>query len=242
MPVFVACPDCENHFKVKDELVGRKIRCPKCAAVLTVADEEESAAPRSNSGEEPRSRFKPRKKPAGRRGLLIGLVGGGVLLLFLGVGLVGLVLYLRQSGKGGADASTRGPDTTNRGVDTTNRVSDAGTRIPDAGIPALRGVADNPKVTEENFDRVKKEMSREQAEAILGPGEKIPRTEIYKILQQPTPARVTDKTTVVKWKNGGDTILLEWTADGGLVWSSYVRDQGPGKPPKSRGLGFPRLE
>jgi hypothetical protein len=108
--------------------------------------------------------------------------------------------------------------------------------------PGLHSIADNSKVTEENFDRVKKEMSLEQVEAILGPGERIPRTEIYKILHQPTPKKVTDKTTVVKWKNGGDTIILEWVADGTIVWNSYVRDQGQGKPPLSRGLGFPRLQ
>jgi hypothetical protein len=91
-------------------------------------------------------------------------------MLFLGLGAVGLILYLRQGGKVGLDT----------------------------GIPGLSSIVDNPKVTEENFDRVKKEMSREQVEAILGPGKRIPRTEIYKILHKPTPKKVTDKTTVVK--------------------------------------------
>jgi predicted Zn finger-like uncharacterized protein len=226
MPMSVACPECENHLKVKDEQVGRKIRCPNCAAVFIAADEEKGpvrkqprdkeavANQQRDGGEEPRPRGRARKKGAGGRGLLIGLgIGAGVLVLLLGVGVIVLILYFRQGGKMGSAS----------------------------GIPGLTGVVDNPKVTEENFDRVTREMSREQVEAFLGPGERIPRTEIYKILQQPTPAKVTDKTTVVKWKNGGDTIILEWYTDGTIVWSSYVREQGSGKAPKSRGLGTSRF-
>jgi predicted Zn finger-like uncharacterized protein len=235
MPITVACPDCENHFKVKDELVGGKIRCPKCASVVTVADEEEIPVRK-----QPRS--KARKKAAGGRGLLIGLgVGIGVLVLFLGVGTVALILYLRQGGKAGSDTEKAGADTS-KGRTDTGKGSDTRQAGPNLVVPILGGVGDNPKVTEDNFDRVTKEMSREQVEAMLGPGERIPRTEIYKILHQPTPAKVTDKTTVVKWRNGSDTILLEWLPEGTIIWSSYVRDQGPGKQPKSKGLGFPRLE
>src|SRR5262245_10156542 len=104
MPVPITCPECDSRFKVKNELAGGKVRCPKCAAVLTVADEEAAAPRRPDRGEGTKPRGKARKKAASGWGLLIGLgVGGGVLVLLLGLGVVGLTLYLRQSGKVGSD-------------------------------------------------------------------------------------------------------------------------------------------
>src|SRR5262245_20676057 len=106
MPVPITCPDCDNRFKVKNELAGGKVRCPKCGAVLP---------------------GKARKK-AGGWGLLIGLVVGGVaLVLLVGAGAVRVTLYLSQGEKAGS------------GV----------------GLSGLGLVADNPRVTEDNFDRIK---------------------------------------------------------------------------------------
>lgn len=271
MPVSVECPECENRFKVKDELAGRKVRCPKCATVVTVAAEEEEEVParkqprdvesgasrRRDGGKEPRPRGKSRKREAASgRGLLIGLVAGGGVLLLVAVGVVVLIFNPPWGGKANSDKGTpgnqaaadKGKGTTDKAKGTTDNpkgTTDTPKNTTDkakGNTDNPKGSADNPKVTEDNFDRVQKGMSREQVEEILGPGERIPRTEIYKILQQPTPAKVTTKTTVVKWKNGGDTILLEWTADGAMVWTSYVREQGNGNPPKSRFLGFPKLQ
>jgi predicted Zn finger-like uncharacterized protein len=218
MPVSITCPECDNSFQVKDDLVGRRIRCPKCSAVLTVPDEDEALSRRSLREEETlprRPRGRPRRRPAGSRRLLLVLgVGGAILIPLVTAAVVGVIFFLRPS--------------TNLGSDLR--------------LPGLSAVLDNPRVTEDNFDRVKEDMTREQAEAILGPGEQIPRTEIYPILKKPTPAKVTTRSTVVKWKNGSDTILLEWSASGTLVWSAYVRDAGNGLPPRSRPLGFPKLE
>jgi predicted Zn finger-like uncharacterized protein len=39
MPLTVACPSCSTKLRVRDELVGRKVKCPKCNSVIDVADE-----------------------------------------------------------------------------------------------------------------------------------------------------------------------------------------------------------
>ncbi len=36
MAIALTCPACQRALKVKDELAGRKIKCPDCAAVIAV--------------------------------------------------------------------------------------------------------------------------------------------------------------------------------------------------------------
>jgi hypothetical protein len=43
MPVQLTCAGCKTTLKVRDDLAGRKVKCPKCAAVLTVPDEGQDA-------------------------------------------------------------------------------------------------------------------------------------------------------------------------------------------------------
>lgn len=47
MPVIVPCPTCSTHVSVKDEHVGRKLRCPKCKADIdpSAAEVEAQTAP-----------------------------------------------------------------------------------------------------------------------------------------------------------------------------------------------------
>src|SRR5579862_8083850 len=35
MSVMITCPDCDKTLKVKDEAVGKKVRCPACSNVFT---------------------------------------------------------------------------------------------------------------------------------------------------------------------------------------------------------------
>jgi hypothetical protein len=65
MSIQVNC-DCGKEFKVKDELAGKKIKCPACQSVVTVpAGEEEvtAAAPKRPAADEAVSDA-PRKRPA----------------------------------------------------------------------------------------------------------------------------------------------------------------------------------
>ena len=59
----IKCEFCENLMSVKEELVGKKVKCPKCATVIEIK------APEVESSEEEKP--KPEPKPAAEAG------GGG---------------------------------------------------------------------------------------------------------------------------------------------------------------------
>lgn len=43
MSISLTCPECSGKLKVADNLAGKKIKCPKCAAVFAAAATEEAA-------------------------------------------------------------------------------------------------------------------------------------------------------------------------------------------------------
>lgn len=65
MPISVAC-DCGKSFRVKDELAGRKIRCPHCDTSLRVPGGEKSAggAARSSQAVVAGDRPRPPRMPS----------------------------------------------------------------------------------------------------------------------------------------------------------------------------------
>jgi uncharacterized Zn finger protein (UPF0148 family) len=118
MPISFSCPACDRPLKVKDELAGRKVKCPKCGegVVVPAEEEDEKAAvgpppkksrPQEHDEEEDRPRKKKKKKKQQDSKMpLILLAGGGLLL----VGIVVLVIVLVSSGgKKKADDPVAGP-------------------------------------------------------------------------------------------------------------------------------------
>jgi predicted Zn finger-like uncharacterized protein len=115
MAVNVTCPGCRTSYPVTEDLLGKKIRCKKCqetfaataakSAVTARATDErittrppakgangryddEDDAPRRNGNGHARPMAKrPPAKSGGNKGLLIGGIAGGVLLLAAGVGV-----------------------------------------------------------------------------------------------------------------------------------------------------------
>ena len=67
MPIAFSCPECDKPLRVKDELAGRKIKCPGCASAVAVPESDEGAAitkaPARKKVEAPTAR-KPVKKSA----------------------------------------------------------------------------------------------------------------------------------------------------------------------------------
>ena len=55
MSIEFSCAECDRTIKVKDELAGRRVKCPGCATAITVPVSEEEEAP------------SPKKKPAAKR-------------------------------------------------------------------------------------------------------------------------------------------------------------------------------
>jgi hypothetical protein len=62
MPITVSCPNCNRALRVPDELLGKRVKCPACATVLTASPEgsvqSSAAVPPS------RESIAPRRRPA----------------------------------------------------------------------------------------------------------------------------------------------------------------------------------
>src|SRR5262245_50200583 len=121
MPIAITC-QCGGSFRVKDELAGRQVKCPKCGQAINVGGQA-AAAPSgplgiddlirlaSAPGEPPESSkvqtsyplpISPRSaadysaEPAGTSPVIIGVVIAASLLMLGGLG-VGVVYLLRAS-------------------------------------------------------------------------------------------------------------------------------------------------
>jgi hypothetical protein len=96
MPISVVCRSCDRSINLKDDLAGRRIKCPGCGKVLAVPDEEAVERPRrkrdrDREEDDDRPRRKKEKKRS-KKGLIIGLsIGGGVLAAGLTVLLIVLL-------------------------------------------------------------------------------------------------------------------------------------------------------
>jgi hypothetical protein len=105
-PIRTACPQCDCRVNVADpNLVGKKIRCPRCKQAFVVeALEDEAPAKRER---EPR-KFKKKPNEGGSM-LPMLLIGGGVLLVLVLAG-VGIVFFGKGllSGKAGNSSGGQG--------------------------------------------------------------------------------------------------------------------------------------
>jgi predicted Zn finger-like uncharacterized protein len=52
MPITLNCPKCHKPFRVRDESIGGRVRCPSCGSVLQVPS---ALSPASNFGDEPKA-------------------------------------------------------------------------------------------------------------------------------------------------------------------------------------------
>ncbi len=132
MTLEVTCPACDKTLKLKDELAGKKIRCPACSTVIPIpaeddidGDLDEEALPvrkrRAVKDEfddvpdsPPRSRKSTKKKKPGRANsagtnwwLIGGLTGGG-LVLFVAM-LVASINHVRNPASNRAEPSANWP-------------------------------------------------------------------------------------------------------------------------------------
>jgi hypothetical protein len=93
MPITLVC-SCGKHFKVLDELAGKRVKCPGCQEIVEVPGgaEEEAAADDEDVEAQPRKK-KKQPEAKSRAGLCI-LVAGGVLVLgFCCLGVGGAAVY-----------------------------------------------------------------------------------------------------------------------------------------------------
>src|SRR5262245_37986259 len=71
MPITLNCPKCHKPFRVRDESIGGRVRCPSCGAVLQVPA---ALSPASNFDEPPKSESSDSVRPVAEE-----VQGGGHL-------------------------------------------------------------------------------------------------------------------------------------------------------------------
>ncbi len=96
----------------------------------------------------------------------------------------------------------------------------------------------NPRVTEENFRKITLHMPLAEAEQVLGPGQRCGRAELYRATRQPPPKEgYGSALNFCKWRNRGDTILLEFDHRELIFAGWYVKEK-PGGGVETKPLGF----
>src|SRR4051794_30693722 len=59
MPITIACSQCDKKLKVPDNLVGKKVKCPSCQAIIQVPAADEGDAPPEDEGVTKRPASRP---------------------------------------------------------------------------------------------------------------------------------------------------------------------------------------
>lgn len=116
MRIPAQCPNCGKTFKVEEEHIGRKGRCPACHSLFVVAAEQEMPKPESGSSEPIHAFVEPTKPVAtsmvGKRQLVIaGIAGVGVSVL-----LTLLVTYLLSSSGSATPKNVKKPPVSQKPV------------------------------------------------------------------------------------------------------------------------------
>ena len=98
MAIALSCT-CGKRLRLKDELAGKRVRCPGCQRPLTVPAPENEVTDEIDDSPPPEEKRRPKTKkkakPAKVSGVMIAsIIGGGVLILI--AGSVGGYFFLRQ--------------------------------------------------------------------------------------------------------------------------------------------------
>lgn len=116
MSVAICCPGCEHQLRVRDELLGKRVKCPSCKSSFT-AKETMLVTPGRKVGQAPKvDETKPTvwekllyDSKAMLSGLALMAVGGGLLTMWhgimpIGVFVTGFVMFLYALAGSGSDS------------------------------------------------------------------------------------------------------------------------------------------
>lgn len=106
----VPCPHCQAPLRLPDEVIGRKVKCPKCQELFTstapaaavVAEEpavetDEESAVEIDESEQPRKRRKGKRKEAAGRGPWVAIAAVVVIALVIGIGYGGYWIMQKRA-------------------------------------------------------------------------------------------------------------------------------------------------
>jgi hypothetical protein len=88
MAISFSCPSCEGGVKVRDELTGRKVKCPRCSKVIVVPAAAEEPEDQEEQEERPRKKKKKKRQKKSSTALIAGIVIGVLVLVGGGVAIV----------------------------------------------------------------------------------------------------------------------------------------------------------
>src|SRR4051794_4199441 len=66
MPVTLTCSGCNSSLRVRDDLAGKKVKCPRCAHLILVPAREEDVTEVLNPPDEGIAEVKPSARPRKR--------------------------------------------------------------------------------------------------------------------------------------------------------------------------------
>jgi predicted Zn finger-like uncharacterized protein len=66
MPVTLSCPECQSRLRVRDDLAGKKVKCPRCAHLVLVPPREDDATEVLNAGQVDIAEVKPLPARSGK--------------------------------------------------------------------------------------------------------------------------------------------------------------------------------
>jgi hypothetical protein len=108
MSIKLECMACGRNLRVKDDMAGRKARCPGCSKVMTVpavveelpvVDDDEEV-PEVDDEEAPAARPRPRRRrarlPSGGGGMPAWLAPLGLALLLFAIGTACLIIAINS--------------------------------------------------------------------------------------------------------------------------------------------------
>jgi hypothetical protein len=100
MPINLTC-ECGKKLAVKEDMAGKKVKCPGCASILAVPALSDTAAPDEAIEDAPLPSRKEASPPKKSKTLLYVGVGAGVLVLGAcccgSIGIGGLLVYLNAN-------------------------------------------------------------------------------------------------------------------------------------------------
>jgi DNA-directed RNA polymerase subunit RPC12/RpoP len=236
MPLTIICPSCSAKIKAPDAAIGKTVKCPKCSSPMIISapppepeivEAVEVAAPVEEEAP-PRPRKKSRRDDGKPRPKKNSNQGVIVGLSIGGVALLSLCCCGGGLGMyyGGMFGNSAG------------------------------AVFGNARVTYENYNRLKQDMTIAEVEAILGSGKPATAGEVQDMIKSDPSAmgfgrdvalesmqlayeQAVPKGALYRWKSGGDFIFVLFSASpaaGGKTKHFYIRyKDGPATMSESNG-------